>query len=113
MAVQSHRRHLGDTEVVLAATLQRPDETAVDLTGLTVKFKMVSAEDGTEKIAATATGISVTDASAGECQYQFSAAGVDTEGTYYGYFTVTDGSGHVDTFPAETGDLEIIIMPDQ
>ena len=106
MSVQTQTRHVGDTEVAIAVTLQRPDGTAVNLTSLTVKFKMVSLQ-GTTKVAETASNVSTTDATAGECQYDPQAADVDTEGSYNAYFTTTDGSGNKDTFPAEKGELVI------
>jgi hypothetical protein len=111
MAKQIHSRHLGDTEVAIAATLQRPDGTAVDVTNLTVRFKMVDL-GGTVKVAETADNVSVTDASNGACQYDPQAADVNTAGTYHGYFTAEDGSGNKDTFPVVRGDLEVRIYPD-
>lgn len=102
-----HIRHVGDTEVALAATLQRPDGTAVDLTSLTVRFKMVDTA-GSVKVAETDSNVSVTDAANGQCQYNFQSADVDTAGTYYAYFTAEDGSGNKDTFPAATGGLRIV-----
>lgn len=101
---------MDDTEVAIAATLKRPDGTVVNLTGLTVRFLMVDSQ-GNSKLAETATNVSVTDAANGLCQYNPQAADVDTAGTYYGYFTVEDASGNKDTFPAETGELQIIINP--
>ena len=66
---------------------------------------------GTTKIAETSDNVTETDAEAGEVQYDFQADDVDTAGTYYGYFTTEDGDEKKDTFPAETGDLEIVIKP--
>lgn len=111
MAKKFQVRHVDDRLVALAVTLQRPDGTAVDLTSLTVKFKMVDAQ-GNVVLAATSTGVTVTTAASGQCQYDFTAADVDVKGTFYGYFTTTDGSGLVDTFPAKSQDLEIEINPD-
>lgn len=111
MSIQRQTRQVGDRLTSIAAALKRPDNTAVDLTSLTVKFKMTSSE-GVEKVAETASNVTVTDASAGECQYDPQAADVDTEGTFYAYFTVTAGSGNKDTFPSRTGEFEIAIMAD-
>lgn len=108
MSIQRQTRHIDDTEVAIAATLQRPDGTAVDLTSLTTRFKMVDTQ-GTVKVAETSDNVTVTDATNGKCQYDPQAADVDTAGTFYGYFTTEDGSGNKDTFPANKGGLEIVI----
>lgn len=95
----------------IAVTLKRPDGTVVDLTGKTVKFEMYGLADGDTKVAETSTGVTVTSATDGECQYDPVAADVDTPGTYFAYFTVTSSSKK-DTFPVHEGYLEIIIDPD-
>lgn len=110
MTVERQVRHVGDTLVAIAASLKRPDGTAVDLSDLTVKFKMKDAQ-GNVKVALTETNVTVTDAEAGECQYDPQAADVDTAGTFYAYFVTEDAAGNKDTFPARTGDFEVIIMP--
>ena len=114
MAEETHTRHIDDTRTVLAATLKQPNasgvDTAIDLTGLTVQFKMVD-DAGVDVIAQTGTGVTVTDASAGEVQYDFSAAGVDTAGRYYGYFVVLDGA-ESDHFPVMSRYLIICIEDD-
>lgn len=110
MTVQRQVRHVGGTLVAIAATLQRPSGTVVDTTDLTVRFLMVSVQ-GTTKVAETSDNVTETTPADGEVQYDFQAVDVDTPGTYYGYFTTDNGSGDKDTFPAETGDLEIIIKP--
>jgi hypothetical protein len=85
--------------------------TAVDLTGLTVQFKMLNAATGTTEIALTSTGVTVTTAATGQVQYDFSGAGVDTAGVYWGTFVVTQGS-ETDSFPVIQKDLKIIIDSD-
>jgi phosphoenolpyruvate synthase/pyruvate phosphate dikinase len=100
---------------VLPVTLQQPDSTgtltAIDLAGLTVTFKMINAANGSTKIAATATGISVVSASAGTVNYDFSADGVDSAGVYWGTFLVTE-SGQTDAVPVRQKDLKIVIDSD-
>lgn len=114
MAEQTHKRHINDTRTVLPVTLQQPNSsgvnTAVNLTGLTVKFKMVD-KYGVDVVSETTTGVTVTTAASGECEYDWSSAGVDTAGKYYAYFTVTD-SGESDHFPVESRDLIIQIYGD-
>ena len=107
-----HRRRVGDTRTVLPVTLQQANEygvlTAVDLTGLSVTFSMVNAATGATKIAATSTGVSVVTAASGTVNYDFSAAGVDTAGVYYGTFRVTQSS-ETDAFPVAQKGLKICI----
>ena len=112
MTQQIHRRRVGDTRTVLPVTLQQPDSAgvlqAVNLTGLTLQFKMVNAATGATKIALTGTGVTVTTAASGQAQYDFSAAGVDAAGVYWGTFVVTQSS-ETDSFPVRTQDLKICI----
>lgn len=112
MASQINIRHVGDTEVAIAATLQRPDDTAVNLTSCTVRFKMISAATGADKVAETNDNVSVTDAANGQCQYDPQAVDVNTAGLFYAYFTVEDASGNKDTFPVRERDLRILFERD-
>ena len=115
MTQQTHRRRVGDTRTVLPVALVQPNTagvlTAVDLTGLTVAFKMINAATGATEIALTSTGVTVTTAATGQVQYDFSGAGVDTAGVYWGTFVVTQ-SGETDAFPVRTQDLRILIDSD-
>ena len=112
MTQQTHRRRVGDTRTVLPVALVQPNAsgvlTAVDLTGLSVQFKMVNAATGATEIALTSTGVTVTTAATGQVQYDFSGAGVDTSGVYWGTFVVTQ-STETDSFPVRTQDLRILI----
>lgn len=115
MTAQIHRRRVGDLRTVLPVTLQQPNSsgtlTAIDLTGLSVTFKMINAADGTTKIAATATGVSVVTAASGTVNYDFSSGGVDEAGVFWGTFLVTE-SGETDAVPVRQKDLKIIIDSD-
>ncbi len=115
MTQQTHRRRVGDTRTVLSVSLVQPNTagvlTAVDLTGLTVAFKMVNAATGATEIALTSTGVTVTTAATGQVQYDFSGAGVDTAGVYWGTFVVTQSS-ETDSFPVIQKDLKIVIDSD-
>ena len=115
MSQQIHRRRVGDTRTVLPVALVQPNTsgvlTAVDLTGLTVAFKMINAATGATEIALTSTGVTVTTAATGQVQYDFSGAGVDTAGVYWGTFVVTQSS-ETDSFPVRTQDLRILIDSD-
>jgi len=111
MTIKRHELSVGDTLTPMGATLQQKNASgvlaAVDLTGLTVKFQMVDSA-GTVKVAETTTGVTVTDAAAGKVQYDFQSADVDTEGTFYGWFTVYSGSER-DTYPIGGRELVIVI----
>ena len=115
MTAQIHRRRVGDLRTVLPVTLQQPDSTgtlaAINLTGLTVTFKMINAADGSTKIAATSTGVSVVSAAAGTVNYDFSSGGVNAAGVYWGTFLVTE-SGQTAAVPVRQKDLRIIIDSD-
>jgi hypothetical protein len=108
MVVQRQNRQVGNRRIAIAATLKRADKTVVDLTGLTVKFTMIDSE-GPVKVAETSIGVTVTDATAGEVQYDLLAADVDTEGTFFAYFIVETAGALQDTFPAVKGEYKICI----
>jgi len=91
-----HRIAVGDTYTPLGRTLYQGNE-AMDLTGLTVQFKLIQA-DGTTLTDWTATGVTVVSATAGDVQYDFLATDVDTAGVFYGYFRAGAGSEWA-TFP--------------
>ena len=99
MTISIHKHTVGDTLTPMPWAVQHGDGTAVDLTGLDVKFRMV-AEDGTVIVDDDDTGITVTDAEAGEGQYDFQAADVATAGVFYAWIRVYDPvSGEFDTYP--------------
>ncbi len=110
MSTQKQTRQVGNLRIAIAATLKRPDNSVVDLSGLSVEFTMVHSDSGTVKVVQTAVGASVMDAEAGEVQYTPVAADVDTPGLYHAYFVVIEGTDE-DTFPAATGEFQIDIRP--
>jgi hypothetical protein len=103
MGKKLHIVTLGDTLTPLGVQLVRMDEngvyTPVDLTGLTVKFKMTDYY-GADVVVETVTGVSVIDALTGKVQYDFQPADVDTAGDYFAWFMVYNGSER-DTFPVD------------
>jgi len=115
MTAQVHRRRVGDLRTVLPVTLQQPDSSgalaAINLTGLSVTFKMINAADGSTKIAATSTGVTVVTAASGTVNYDFSSGGVDEAGVFWGTFLVTE-SGQTDAVPVQPTDLVIEISSD-
>ncbi len=109
MAIQIQTRQIGDRRIAIAATLKRPDNTVVDLSGLTPKFRMCTAL-GVDKVAETSSNVTVTDATNGLVQYAPQADDVDTVGTFHAYFIVETGAGLQDTFPVIAGDFQIKFM---
>ncbi len=107
-----HTMTQGDTRTPLAAQLKQKDVngdlSAVDLTGLTVKFCMVSV-DGITKISLTSSNVTVTDAANGKVQYAFQDADVDTAGTYFAWFVTETAGGKLDTFPADGRTFKVVI----
>ena len=101
-------RQVGDTRTAIPGKLYRPDNSIEDLTDLTVKFAMYDTS-GTAKVAETTDNVTVTDATAGEVQYDPQAADVNVVGTYYAYFIVEE-AGAQDTFPASKGGFVIDIQ---
>lgn len=102
MNITYHELTVNDTLRPLGCQLQYEDSTGaivnVNLTGLTVKFKMV-ADNGTVKVAETAA--TVIDPLTGQVQYDFQSADVNTAGIFWGWFIVFGGVGGLerDTYP--------------
>lgn len=101
----------GDRRTALARTLKQGGE-AVDLTGLTVEFKLV-ADAGTVIQDWTSTGVSVTDAEAGEVQYTFSSTNITDmgSGTVFWYWFRINASSTYTTFPADGRTAKIEVQP--
>jgi hypothetical protein len=114
-AQQAPRRRVGDTLTPLFVTINQKNNAGVsaayNLTGLTVKFKMVNAATGAEKIAATETGVTVETAASGTVKYDFSSGGVDAAGKFYGSFIVIS-SAENDHAPPEHDHYVILIDSD-
>ena len=113
MSQQTHRRRSGDYRTVLPVTLQQANGsgvlTVVDLTGLTVAFKLVNAATSLVAIVNTSTGVTVVTAADGTVNYDFSAT--LPAGVYWGTFTVTQ-SGETDAFPVAAKGLKVIVDSD-
>lgn len=96
MTVQEHEITAGDTRTPLGVVLTQ-DGDAIDLTGMTVKFKMVR-EDGKVIVAETDANVTVIDAQAGKVQYAFQDEDVLSHGVFFAWFTVYS-SGKRDAIP--------------
>lgn len=102
--ITEHRIVVGDTLQPISATLTR-NNTAVNLTGLTAKFRMV-AKDGTVVIDnATATIVSAAN---GQVSYTFTSGQVATAGEYWGWFLIFSGDAY-EHFPHDGRKLRIYI----
>lgn len=88
MAVRTYT--VGD-EVTVQATVKN-GSAVVDLSGATVKLRFsVNGADGTE------VTMTVTNAAAGECEYQFTTAQISAEGHILMEVEVTDSGGTIVT----------------
>lgn len=113
MSLVIHKHMVGDTLTPLGFRLRRRDPggqwESPNLTGFTVKFRMV-AEDGTVIVNDSTTGISLTDAAAGEGQYDFQANDVKDPGTFYAWIRVENpATNERDTYPVGRRKFVIVI----
>jgi len=114
MSKQIHHRHVGDTLTVLPLQLKQDDVNGyprvVDLTGLSVSFRMLNRQD-VEVVPDSTSRVTVTDATNGELHVDFEPQDVANSGIFYGYITVSD-TGENDTFPVLRRYLVININAD-
>ena len=101
-----HQRRLGDTAKVYPFQCKYIDESGAvayrDLTGATVKFSMINAATGLQKVApAVAT---VTDAINGKGYYTFVSGDVNEAGIFWVTILVTIGDAEPDSYPVEPDD---------
>lgn len=98
-------RMVGDRLTPITATLMQ-NGAALDLTGKSVAFRMVAADNTVviDSLAAT-----VITATAGTVSYSFLAAHVADAGTYYGWWIVTSG-GVNDHYPHDGRKYKIVLI---
>jgi len=100
----------GDTHNPLQLLLKHgtsSSSSVVDLTSDTAKFYMRLRGERTNKVDGTA--MSITGDSAGELEYQWKTADVDTAGTYEGEVVVTYDDDSEETFPENSDKIVIVI----
>lgn len=78
-----------DTEQLIQFEIKNFDDTVVDLTADTVKFKMKSVASSTNKVDSLCT---ITDAVNGKCEYQTISADLDEGGDFDAELEVTQGT---------------------
>lgn len=101
----------GDRRTPIARTLKQGGE-AVDLTGLTVEFKLI-ADDGTVVRDWTSSGVTVADEEAGQVQYTLQSADITAMGSgevFWYWFRIVEG-GVYTTFPASGRVAKIVVQP--
>lgn len=97
-----------DTRVNIADTLVDSEGEIVDLTGMTVAFRMTIEESNTPKVNdASAT---IDNAEAGEVSYSWTAGDVNTAGTYDYQWIVTSG-GKTEHFPVGAKAKVLFVVP--
>lgn len=107
--IEVHEMTVGDTKQALRFKLQRGGVARSIVAGDTVKFVLTKASDDSAKVAETALNITVNDTAAGDVQYNWQAADVNTLGEYWAYFVVIDSAGKRDTFPADGKKRKVIM----
>ena len=94
-----------------AMTKDSSGTTVINLSGATIYCTMKSS-DGTVKINRQTTGISITDAAAGEFEYRWQSGDTDTVGVYNIEFEINPASGGKFTIPADPADKAIVNIRD-
>ena len=88
-----------DTSPSIRATLKDGSNSAVDLTGASVNFHMVSLEGVT---VVDSAAVIVDPSTSGIVQYNWVAGDTQTAGAYNAEFEVTFSNGKVETFPNDS-----------
>lgn len=76
----------GDRLPTLARQLKWQDETPIDLTGCTVRWKMVDKKTRSVKVSAAASVVSAVD---GRVEYDWQSSDTDVSGHYDGEWQIT------------------------
>jgi|TARA_R110000803_G_scaffold59993_1_gene119036 hypothetical protein len=94
-----------DTSPSISVELKDADNSAINLTGASVKI-FVKSLGGTLKVNSTMV---IVNASLGTIRYDWQAADTDTFGTYAIEFQATYSDGSIETFP-NTGSIAMTVV---
>lgn len=97
MATLESRLKVGDTRPFFDAQLFDPLGQPLNLTGLSVVFRMKHKVTGAIKINDAA--MTIVDAPTGQIQYQWATVDTDTEAEYDAWAVVDHGGGVLESFP--------------
>lgn len=90
-----------DTSPTMQATLYNPDETAVNLTGATVRFHMKTQDRNTIIVDQPAI---IALAAGGVVAYEWQVGDTANNGSYFAEWEVTYADGKIETFPNDEDD---------
>lgn len=110
--MNTHEIYYGDSLTPIGLKFKRKNTSGdlanVDLSGLTVKV-LICDHQGNVVVPETATGVTVTSATAGEVSYDFPTGADALEGgTYYLYARVYSGTER-DTYPVAAKQMKILV----
>ena len=114
MTQQIHEIRINNTRTPLKVVLRQPDavgtkpDPPIDLTGLTVKFRMWNTADDVEKVAESETNVTNGTSSDWITEYAWQVADIDTAGIFRAVFNVYSGTAY-DSVPVHTEGLLIYI----
>ncbi len=97
-----------DTSPSMLATLQDANDTAVNITGASVRFHLRPIGSRQVKVAASAAIVTAKD---GIVRYDWQAFDTDTIGSYQAEFEVTYADATIETFPND-GYIRVEIISD-
>jgi hypothetical protein len=91
-----------DLQPVYSVTVVDSSGSVIDITGATIRTTMRLENSTTLAINRSTAGITLTDATAGQFEYQWQAGETDTPGSYDIEFEITPSAGGKFTLPNPT-----------
>lgn len=96
-----------DLRTAIADQLVDATTTAINLTGSTVAFRMISQTDKSVKV--NSASAAITDAPNGKVAYSWAGTDLDTAGLYWGWWIVTTG-GKTEHFPGDGEKMTVKVV---